>query len=132
MSKTYRGSKEYLLIYSELIKAAQHHGVVTYQELADLVGLPLQGNFMGKELGHYTGEISREEMEHGRPMLSAIVVGASGKPGEDSSGWRKSPAGSRVTIPQNKTPFGRQRRRQSMRRGRRRSTNDDAILPTLS
>jgi hypothetical protein len=89
MSKTYRGSKEYLLIYSELIKAAQHHGVVTYQELADLVGLPLQGNFMGKELGHYTGEISREEMEHGRPMLSAIVVGASGKPGGGFFGLAK-------------------------------------------
>lgn len=81
MSKTYRGTKEYLLIYSELIRAAQHHGMVTYQELADLVGLPLQGNFMGKELGHYTGEISEEEAEHGRPMLSAIVVGVSGKPG---------------------------------------------------
>ena len=81
MSKVYRGSKEYLLIYSELIRAAQHHGIVTYQELADLVGLPLQGNYMGKELGHYTGEISREESEHGRPMLSAIVVGSSGKPG---------------------------------------------------
>lgn len=36
---------------------------------------------MGKELGHYTGEISEKEAEHGRPMLSAIVVGVSGKPG---------------------------------------------------
>ena len=89
MSKVYRGSKEYLLIYSELIRAAQHHGIVTYQELADLVGLPLQGNYMGKELGHYTGEISREESEHGRPMLSAIVVGSSGKPGGGFFGLAK-------------------------------------------
>ena len=89
MSKVYSGSKEYLLIYSELIRAAQHHGIVTYQELADLVGLPLQGNYMGKELGHYTGEISREESEHGRPMLSAIVVGSSGKPGGGFFGLAK-------------------------------------------
>jgi hypothetical protein len=81
VSKTYRGTKEYLLIYSELIRAAQHHGIVTYQELADLIGLPLQGNYMGQELAHHTGAISDEEVAHGRPMLSAIVVGVSGKPG---------------------------------------------------
>jgi hypothetical protein len=89
VSTVYRGSKEYLLIYSELIQAAQHYGRVTYQELADLIGLPLQGNYMGKELGHYVGEISREEQEHSRPMLSAIVVGASGKPGEGFFGLAK-------------------------------------------
>lgn len=89
MSKTYRGTKEYILIYAELVNAAQHRGTVTYQELAQLVGLPLQGNFMGQELGHYTGEISREEMEHGRPMLSAIVVGTSGKPGGGFFGLAK-------------------------------------------
>ena len=89
MSKVYRGSKEYLLIYSELIQAAQHHGLVTYQELADLICLPLQGNHMGKELGHYTGEISTEEAEHGRPMLSALVVGVKGTPGEGFFGKAK-------------------------------------------
>lgn len=89
MGKQYRGTKQYLLIYSELIRAAQHHGTVTYQELADLIGLPLQGNFMGTELGHYTGDISREELENGRPMLSAIVVGVSGKPGGGFFGLAK-------------------------------------------
>jgi hypothetical protein len=50
-SKQYRGTREYALIFAELITAARYRGTVTYQELAELVGLPLQGNFMGAELG---------------------------------------------------------------------------------
>jgi hypothetical protein len=77
----YRGSKEYLLIYAELIAAARHRGLVTYQEIAQIMGLPLSGNHMSREVGYILGEISDDEREHGRPMLSAIVVGVSGKPG---------------------------------------------------
>ena len=42
MVNTHRGTKAYLLIYAELITAARYRGTVTYQELAELVGLPLQ------------------------------------------------------------------------------------------
>jgi hypothetical protein len=121
VSKTYRGTKEYLLIYSELIRAAQYRGVVTYQELADLVVLPLQGNFMGQELAHHTGEISDNEVAHGRPMLSAIVVGVSGKPGEVFSERQRNSPDSRAMIPANKMPSGKRRRRLSMRYGKERS-----------
>lgn len=77
----YRGSKDYALVYSELITVAKYRGYVTYQEIAKLVGLPLQGNYMGKEIGHLLGEISEDEVSHGRPMLSVIVVSTTGTPG---------------------------------------------------
>ena len=81
MSDKYRGTKEYALIYAELIRAARYRGTVTYQELADLVGLPLSGNHMSNELGGLLGSISEDEIARGRPMLSAIAVTVAGKPG---------------------------------------------------
>ena len=36
---------------------------------------------MGSEVGHVVGAILAYEPAHGRPMLSAIVVGVSGRPG---------------------------------------------------
>jgi hypothetical protein len=77
----YRGTKEYSMIYSELINAAKYRGTVTYQEIAKIIGLPLTGNYMGSEIGSLVGEISEDEFNAGRPMLSAIVVNTTGKPG---------------------------------------------------
>lgn len=89
MSDKYRGTKEYALIYSELIQAARHRGTATYQELAELVGLPLRGSHMGSELGGYLGAISEDEAHAGRPMLSAIAVTVDGKPGGGFFGLAK-------------------------------------------
>lgn len=80
-STKYRGSKEYLLVYCELIRAARYRGLTAYQTIAEIMGLPLRGNYMGKEVGHVLGEISQDELDHGRPMLSALAVGVSGLPG---------------------------------------------------
>ena len=44
------------------------------------MGLPLQGGYMGAEVGRMLGEIAEDEIRHGRPMLTAIVVGTSGSP----------------------------------------------------
>ena len=82
ISNKYRGTKEYSIVYSELITAARYRGLITYQEIAQLMGLPLDGSHMGKETGHILGEISEDEHLHGRPMLSAIAVGVSGSPGQ--------------------------------------------------
>jgi hypothetical protein len=78
----YRGTKEYHLVYGELIRAAQYSGLTTYQALAQIMGLPLKGSYMGTQTGRVLGEISEDELSHGRPMLSAIAVGVSGLPGE--------------------------------------------------
>ena len=89
LQSKYRGTKEYLLVYAELIAAARHRGLLTYQEIAQLMGLPLTGNKMGREVGLMLGEISADEHDNGRPMLSAIVVGVNGKPGDGLFGISK-------------------------------------------
>ncbi len=77
----YRGTKEYLLIYCELINAARHRGTITYQEMAEIMGLPLSGSHMSRQTGTILGEISEDEHSQGRPMLSAVAVGVNGVPG---------------------------------------------------
>lgn len=83
----HRGTKEYGLIYTELITAAKYRGTVTYQEIAQIMGLPLSGNHMSREVGWILGEISADELANGRPMLSAIAVGVNGKPGQGFFEW---------------------------------------------
>ena len=84
VSDKYRGTKEYHLIYSELITAARYRGTITYQEIAQIIDLPLTGNYMGSEIGHLLGEISEDEFNAGRPLLSSIAVSVNGSP---SSGF---------------------------------------------
>jgi hypothetical protein len=55
--------------------------MTTYQDIAVIMGLPTTGSHMAKEVGHILGEISEDECLTGRPMLSAVAVGVSGKPG---------------------------------------------------
>jgi len=82
MSDKYRGTKEYQLVYAELIMAARYRGVTTYQAVAQILGLPLTGSYMGAEAAGVVGAISGDEVAQGRPMLSALVVKAgSHKPG---------------------------------------------------
>ncbi|MDL1917533.1 hypothetical protein FBR00_16475 [Anaerolineae bacterium CFX4] len=72
---------EYHLIYGALIAAARHRGTVTYQELAQTVGLPVTGNYMGRQIGELLGAVSQNEVINGRPMLSAVAVTSSGSAG---------------------------------------------------
>jgi hypothetical protein len=82
-------SKEYFIAYSILINAARHRGYATYQEIAQAVGWPLSGSYMGGQIGELLGTISGNEKQQGRPMLSSIAVGTSGKPGEGYITWAK-------------------------------------------
>jgi hypothetical protein len=86
----YRGSAQYFMVFNELASAARHRGTTTYQELADLIGLPIVGAYMGKEIGHLLGEISEDEVDRNRPMLSAIAVGVDGSPGDGFFNLAKS------------------------------------------
>ena len=77
----YRGTTDYVRVLAELVHAAEYRGVTTYQDIAVIMGLPLQGSHMGKEVGHLLGEISEDEVNAGRPMLSAVAVSVNEKPG---------------------------------------------------
>jgi len=77
----YRGTITYHLVFKELIAAARYRGTVTYQEIANIMNLPPSGSHMGKEVGYILGEISEDEHNQGRPMLSTVAVGISGEPG---------------------------------------------------
>lgn len=77
----YRGTGEYYIVFNELVAAARYRGTITYQEVADMIGLPIVGAHMGKQVGHILGEISEDQNSVGRPMLSAVAVGVSGIPG---------------------------------------------------
>jgi hypothetical protein len=81
VANKYRGTTDYIRVLAELVHAAEYRGVTTYQDLAVIMGLPLQGSYMGKETGHILGEISEDEVAAGRPMLSAVAVSVSGKAG---------------------------------------------------
>ena len=87
-SKWYQ-SKEFYIAYSIMINAAQHQGFATYQEIAQAVGLPTAGNYMGGAIGGLIGTISENEVQHDRPMLSAIVIGVSGKPSGGFITWAR-------------------------------------------
>jgi len=79
---TYRGTGEYFLVFNELVKAARCRGTVTYQELAELIGLPITGDHMASELAQFLGAISEDQDRRKRPMLSAVAVTVDGEPGE--------------------------------------------------
>jgi hypothetical protein len=77
----YRGTTEYARVREELVRAAECGELTTYGKLAEIMGLPARGNHMSRETGHLLGEISEDEVQAGRPMLSALVVTVAGKPG---------------------------------------------------
>lgn len=77
----YRNTTTYDGVWAELVRAAQYRGLTTYQDIAAIMELPLTGSHMGAETGHLLGEISEDEVRAGRPMLSAVAVNVSGKPG---------------------------------------------------
>ena len=82
-------TKEYFVTYGLLINAAKHFGFCTYQEIAQANGWPMVGSQMGKLIGEVIGLISKNELEQGRPLLSAIAVGVSGKPSEGFFNWAR-------------------------------------------
>ena len=77
----YRGTTVYVHVLAELVRAAQYRGLTTYQDIAVIMGLPLSGSNMGRQIGQILGEIVEDEVSAARPMLSAICVSVNGRPG---------------------------------------------------
>ena len=66
-----------------LIEAARDHRLLTYPDVAAIMGLPRTGYDMGRKVGAMADAINRFERDAGRPMLSALLVQTqSRRPGE--------------------------------------------------
>jgi len=89
MAKEWKNTKEYFITYGILINAAKHSSMATCQEIAQACGLPTAGSYMSSVVGTILGTISENELEHGRPFLSSLAVGVSGKPGPGFFDWAK-------------------------------------------
>jgi len=70
----YRGTTTYFHVVAELVRAAQYHGVTTYQDIAVIMGLPVSGSYMGRETGYVLGEISEDEVIANGPMLALLPL----------------------------------------------------------
>ncbi len=70
----YKDSIEYYKVYSDLICAARNHTTINYKDVAREMGIDQTGNHMGAETGHLLGEISENEHNNGRPMLSVLAL----------------------------------------------------------
>jgi hypothetical protein len=70
-------------IYERLKETAKNGELITYGEIAPLADLNMESQGDRTKMGELLGEISTYEHEHGRPMLSALVVlSGIGYPGE--------------------------------------------------
>jgi len=75
----YRGTTTYHKVFCRLIQVALAGRVIHYEDVAVVMNLQERGQYMAKETGHILGEISEDEDNQGRPMLSAVVVQKTGK-----------------------------------------------------
>lgn len=82
LGSQYRGTREFLLVYCSLIRAARERRRVYYRQVPQLISVPTTGHHMARQVGQVLGEISETEHESGRPMLSAIAVNEAGFPGD--------------------------------------------------
>jgi hypothetical protein len=70
----YQGAAKFTRVRDALVKAARTGGLITYKQVAVIMGLPTTGNLMSRETGIVADKISRAEHNEGRPMLTAILV----------------------------------------------------------
>ena len=74
VERRYKETIEYYKVYSALIYAAKGQKKLDYTDVAKIMGIAETGNYMGAETGHLLGEISENEHNNQRPLLSAVVV----------------------------------------------------------
>ena len=84
VGEKYLGTETFDRVYRRLIQIARKKETITYGEIAEMMpNIPKRGNYMSREVGQISGEISQYEYLHGRPLLSAVVIRGDKKtPGE--------------------------------------------------
>ena len=64
----------YQALYQKLKEIARARSVITYGEIAPLVGVDIRTSQGRREIGRLIAEVCAHEVEHGRPMLGSVVV----------------------------------------------------------
>jgi hypothetical protein len=72
-------SKAWIRVYALLTQAAQFRGLVTYGQVAELMGLLPCREQHGPENRHHAGINRRLGLPCGRPMLSAVAVSSTNR-----------------------------------------------------
>jgi len=62
------------LLYNKLKEVARSRSIITYAEIAPLVGVDIRTSLGRREIGRLIAEVCAYEVEHGRPMLGSVVV----------------------------------------------------------
>jgi hypothetical protein len=75
-------SREYQLIYSRLLAAAQQGSLVSYSEVLSLAASFAPDPDSAPPAGEILKQIAADEHASGRPLLSALVVTGKNIPGE--------------------------------------------------
>jgi hypothetical protein len=70
-------SKEYLRVYGMLIRTAQQCGFITYNDVADVMGLSGDPKQITRRTGQMLRLIVDREHRSGRPVLASVVVSES-------------------------------------------------------
>jgi hypothetical protein len=83
MATKYRGTDFYIAVLTRLVQAARYGGLLSYQDVAVLIGIRASSKASANQIGHVCREISEDEVNAGRPMLGALVISAKGLPGKE-------------------------------------------------
>ena len=67
-------SKEYLRVYGMLIRTAQQGGFITYNDVAEVMGLSGDPKLITRRTGQMLRLIVDREHRSGRPVLASVVV----------------------------------------------------------
>ena len=82
VGSTYRRTREYQLVYCKLLSAAHARSLVSYAEIADILTDGTADSDATPDVGQLLNDISEDEHDAGRPMLTALVVTGKGIPGD--------------------------------------------------
>ncbi|MEI6449666.1 MAG: hypothetical protein WCP98_06910 [Actinomycetes bacterium] len=76
----YRGTQAYVRVLCEIAATAERQGTITCADLALLMGIRRGGVSMHRAVSRVLAEICEDEVNRGRPMLGAVVLGCRGRP----------------------------------------------------
>jgi hypothetical protein len=70
-------------LYEKLKEVARARSVITYSDIAPLVGVDIRTSLGRREIGRLIAKVCAHEVAHGRPMLGSVVVRKdTGMPGD--------------------------------------------------